>query len=319
MKPLDVWILRARWPRIVVLLSLAFASAAGAVGVRIPGTGVTLEPPAGFKPSARFPGFEIPERAASLMVTEIPGPLAEIQKGMTAERLAAGGMTLLESSPISLGGSEGLLLRVSQKAAGLQFFKWMAIAGGPQKTYVLVGTWAEGDDELGAILKRSIASATWGTAAPANPYEGLVFRAEPTAKLKLAGRVNNLLLFSETGGLGPFGPEDAFLVVGNSLSSVSLDDLEAFARARAEKTEQIDNLREAKLEPASVDGLRGIELVAQADDKKTGKPVVLYQLVLREGSNYYLVQGLAGKGRAAEALPEFRSVARSFRRVSSGR
>ena len=43
-----------------------FASTGQALPVRVPGTSVTLDPPAGFTPADRFPGFQRVDMSASI-------------------------------------------------------------------------------------------------------------------------------------------------------------------------------------------------------------------------------------------------------------
>jgi hypothetical protein len=67
---------------------------------RIPGTQVTLNPPEGFTPSAGFFGYANESTGASIMVTEIPGPYADINKGVTAEGLKKQGIELVSSEDV---------------------------------------------------------------------------------------------------------------------------------------------------------------------------------------------------------------------------
>ena len=69
-----------------------------AQGVRVPGTKVTLTPPDGFSLAQQYPGFEREVDQASIMVTELPGPAAEMIRVMTKEALAGRGMVLVASS-----------------------------------------------------------------------------------------------------------------------------------------------------------------------------------------------------------------------------
>src|SRR5215218_3813040 len=75
-----------------------------AQAVRVAGTSVTLAPPPGFTPSARFPGFERADLQASIMVTEVPGPMTGLTRGMTAAGLATRGMTLISSERPQVDG-----------------------------------------------------------------------------------------------------------------------------------------------------------------------------------------------------------------------
>ena len=48
-------------------------------------------------------------------------------------------------------------------------------------------------------MKQSLLTASWGSHASSSPFEGLPFRVTPTARLKLAKRVSNMLMFTESG------------------------------------------------------------------------------------------------------------------------
>ncbi len=65
---------------LTVACTLTAAAPVFAQAVRVTGTTVTMEPPAGFSPAARFPGFERQDVQASIMVTEMPGPASEMKQ-----------------------------------------------------------------------------------------------------------------------------------------------------------------------------------------------------------------------------------------------
>src|SRR5215203_3606885 len=109
-------------PLVVMLLSVP---AVFAQVTRVAGTSVALAPPPGFVPSSRFPGFERADLQSSVMVTEIPGPVADVSRGMTADGLATRGMTLISSTRQLVDGRQALLLKVSQAAGGMTVHKWM--------------------------------------------------------------------------------------------------------------------------------------------------------------------------------------------------
>lgn len=57
------------------------------------------------------------------------------------------------------------------------------------------------------------------------------------------------------------------------------------------------------------------ESVARAaKDAATGRPLVIYQAILFDGRDYYLMQGLVSRERAPRHLPSFKEMAKSFRR-----
>jgi hypothetical protein len=307
--------MRVVTPLAVILLQVfpAFAQA-----VRVPGTSVALAAPAGFVPSSRFPGFERADLQASIMVTEIPGPVADVARGMTAEALATRGMALISSTGQLVDGRQALLLKVSQTAAGMTVHKWMIVSGDTRTSVMIVGTFPrEHDADIGEALKKSLMTTRWAvTDAPPSPFEGLSFRISPTPSLKIAGRMSNMLMLTESGRMGPQGPAAALFVVGTSIGSVELRDLPAFAVARASQTKQLKDLRVSDQGTITIAGETGYQLVASGTDITTGRLVTLYQVVLRDPHGYVLMQGMVASTRAAALLPEFRKAAQTFRRTA---
>jgi hypothetical protein len=301
---------------ITVLILLLNALPGFAQAVRVTGTSVAMAPPPGFSPAARYPGFERADLQASIMVTEIPGPVADLTRGMTAAGLATRGMTLLSSTKEMVDGRQALVMKVSQQAAGSTVYKWMIVSGTAKTSVMIVGTFPTSyDAEIGEAMKASLLSARWtAAAAPPDPFEGLPFRIASSPALKVAGRMSNLLMLNETGQMTPQGPDAAIFAVGSSVAAVDLGDIKAFSRARAGQTKQLKIVRVLQEGSTTIDGVAGYELVAEGADATTGRPVTLYQVVLPDPSGYILMQGLVTPGRATVMVPEFRKVAQTFRR-----
>ena len=298
---------------------LASASFALAVPSRVPGTKVWMDPPAGFVPSERFAGFENAASAASIVVSELPGPASTMQRGMTSETLASRGMTLIRRETLKVDGQDAVLLHVSQSQSGADFFKWILIGGDDSKCVMIVAAFPAGLSDLSPTMRRAVLSATWagvgGAKRAINPYEGLMYRVDGTKALRLAGRMGNLLVFSETGSMEPSDAQDAMLFIGNSLSEVKIVDVEAFARERAGQTARVGPLRNVEGRAVKADGLAGYELVGETSDLKSNKALRMYQFVVADDANYYLAQGFVSPARAETMLPEFRKITASFRRL----
>lgn len=302
-------------PLVVILLQV---SPAVAQPIRVVGTSVALAPPAGFEPSSRFPGFERADLQSAVMVTEIPGPVADVSRGMTAAGLASRGMTLISSTRQLVDGRQALLVKVSQPAGGMTVHKWMIVSGDTRSTVMIVGTFPKDhESEIGDAIKDSLLTARWDAAdAPPDHFEGLPFRISPTRSLKIAGRMSNMLLLTESGRIGPHGPAAAVFVVGTSLAPVDLADLKAFATRRAGQTEQLKGLRVSEQRSTAIANEAAYELVAEGTDIATGRLVTLYQVVLPDPQGYVLMQGMVASTRAATMVPEFRSAAQTFRRTT---
>ena len=288
-----------------------------AQGTRVTGTSVALAPPAGFLPSTRFPGFEHADLQSSVMVTEIPGPVSELSRGMTAPNLATRGMTLISSTRQLVDGRPTLLLKVSQSAAGMTFHKWMVVSGDAKTSVMIVGTFPqEYESQVGDAIKASLLTVRWAAAAGApDHFEGLPFRVSPTTSLKIAGRMSNMLMLTESGQMGPQGPNAAVLVVAPSLGPADLSDLKAFSTWRAGQTKQLTGLRVTEQAATAIGNEGAYELIAEGTDITTRRPVTLYQVVLPDPQGYVLMQGLVVSTRAATIVPEFRKAAQTFRRT----
>ena len=100
------------------------------------------------------------------MVTEIPGPVADVSRGMTTAGLATRGMTLISSTRQLVDGRQALLLKVSQPAGGMTVHKWMMVSGDTKATVMIVGTFPkEHEPQIGDALKDSLLTARWAAAA----------------------------------------------------------------------------------------------------------------------------------------------------------
>ena len=302
---------------LTIACTLAAAAPVFAQAVRVTGTTVTMEPPAGFTPAARFPGFERQDVQASIMVTEVPGPASEMKRGMTKAALASRGMTLIESTAEKIDGKNALLLNVSQTSGGAEFLKWMLVAGDQKRTMMIVGTFPRAAEaELGDAIKSSLLTVRWSEPVEApDHFEGLPFRVTSTGSLKVAGRMNNLVILNESGTMEPGGPDRALFAVGSSVSAVKIEDLRAFSEARAQQTVKTANLKIAERRAITIDGSDAYEIVGEAMDTDTGKRVTLYQVLLPGDGGYFFMQGLVSKARAATMVPEFKRVAKTFQRI----
>lgn len=303
---------------LLVLILLALGpQPARAQAVRVAGTSVTMEAPSGFVAATRYPGFERADLQCSIMVTEVPGPFAELARGMTAANLATRGMTLVSTAKPIVGGRQVLLLKASQPAAGTTVLKWMLVAGDAKSSVMIVGTFpAAHEAEIGDAVRASLLSARWSVASAPDPFEGLPFTIAGTPALKVAGRMSNLLLLTESGEMTPKDPDAALFAVGSSVAAVDPGDLKAFSHQRVRQTKQITAVRVVQEGPTTIDGASGYEIVADAKDVSNGRSVSVYQVVLPVGDGYVLMQGLVAPARATVMVPEFRRVAQTFRRTT---
>jgi hypothetical protein len=306
-----------RMVRSLTLAAVAagFAVSSAAQPVRVPGTKVTLAPPDGFSVARQYPGFERAEDRASIMVTELPVSAAAMARSMTAPALATKGMTLISASDPVIAGKPARLLHVRQQSPAGEVLKWILVAGDPKTTFMIVGTFTGGGPPgIGESIRLSLLTTSWGGAAAApSPFEGLPFRMTPTATLKLARRVSNMLMFTESGTPGTPGATEALYIAGHSIGQGHIGDLRAFSETRARQTTAARGVTNFSGRTLLLEGLDAYELEADASDARSGRAMRLYQVIIPDQTGYFILQGFIRADRAAEIVPEFKALTARFR------
>jgi hypothetical protein len=310
---------------LVTVALLVTGLAAPALGlaepVRIKGTKVALEVPAGFAAAEKFPGLQHPEHPlASIVVTEVPAPAATLRAAFNKEMLASRGLTFVALTDVTVGGAAAHLLEATQDTPLGTVGKWLLLTGSETSATLLTATYPQTSPEIGAALRTALLSATWAAAGSVDPFEGLTYRVKPGAKLPLATRVTNSLLFSETGQPTQTDATRAMFIVGTSINASTIADVKQAAELRLAgfvAGGQLADLGEAKATLLQVDGLDACELVADATDVKSKTPLTVYLVLIAEpGKGYYLTTGMVGRSRASEWLPAFRAATATLVRAT---
>jgi hypothetical protein len=283
---------------------------------QVAGTHVTLDPPPGFVPAAQFPGFQKADAGASIMVTELPGPIAQVGAGLTREGLASRGWNYLDEENVTVGGRSARLVHFTQVQSGVTYEKWILAFGTTEQSVIVMGTVPKDQgDAFREPLRQALLSTRWDPARSVGMLDGLPFQFQETANLKISARVSSGVVLTQDGAKGPIPAEEPLLVVSASVSTVNLSNLEKFSRDRIAQTQQIKQVQNITGEAVTVNGLSAYELTADALDGRAGAPIRVYQLIADDGGNYFIVQGFTGKGTAPQFLPQFREVGRSLRKA----
>lgn len=296
-----------------VVMHALVADATAQTAVQVPGTRVGLVAPAGFEPATQFTGFQQVETGAAIVIAEIPGPFQAVRAGMTKEALATRSLTLVSSEAVWIANREGLLIATVRDVNGAALRQWIGVFGDSQATVTVVAAFPESQmTRLGEPLRQAVLSAEWNPTAAVGVFDGLTFRVEETATLKVSARLVNTVLLTRDGKSGPVAPEDPLLVVGSSFGTVGVGDLEAFARARITQTARVKDVRDIRGEAVTVAGSPGYEIVAAARGDESGVDLALYQVIVLRGGAYYIVQGMVGAASAERDIAEFRAITKTL-------
>ncbi|MCE7940105.1 MAG: hypothetical protein DYG95_00705 [Chlorobi bacterium CHB1] len=282
----------------------------------VAGTRVSLTPPAEFTLSAQFPGYQQESTGASIMVTEIPGPFAEVSAGFSVPaELAKKGMTLQTKEEITVDGRTALLLQIWQVAAGKEFLKWILAFGNANETVMVMATFPkQHESDRSEKLRTSLLTVTWDSEKSVSPTEGLSFTLSEKGEMKLAKRMANMLIYTK-GGIMPTEGEDVPLfIIGQSISKVNVEDPESLAKLSLLQNDSVADIEIEQPVKVLIDSLSGYEIIAKGMSAKSKQPTVIYQMMLFEDQNYYIMLGMVGSEKREAYLQVFREMAGSFRR-----
>ncbi len=220
-----------RFPAATILALILSATTHAAE--RIPGTQVTLDPPAGFELTTDFVGYQMASTGASFVVYEIPGPFAEVSKGMTAEKMKEQGLEIISREETQIGDVNALLLNIRQEIDGVTYLKWMLVMG--EKTSVMIYATAE-ESEFGKLsdnLKKTLLAVKWDPDAEVGILEGLPFTLEEAGDLKFAFKMAQGVILSRD-GVHPLPDVAKPLVIFNSVADAQFTpelDAQTYAHA----------------------------------------------------------------------------------------
>lgn len=281
-------------------------------GTHVIGTRVWLHPPTGFTVASNFPGFQQVETGSSIMVNEVSGSAITLAKGMTAERLAQGGMKLIESQKILVNGQTALLMEIAQHAHGIDYSKWMLVLGDASATITVVGTYPSATQSaLGEPMRAAVLTTVWDKTATVGLFDGLAFKVSETDELKAAKRIGNMIAFARAGEFGTPGAAKPKLIIGTAISDQVIPDITIFSKQRILQTAQTESIEITEENAVTVDGIAGHELVASAQHAVEKTPILIYQVIVPFKSNYLIIQGLTGQSSAKQYLPQFRQLTNS--------
>lgn len=301
----------------LALLPIFLCNAAQAEVVKVPGSRIMMDRPAGFEKAPNFVGFQNASEGSSIMVTEIPGPYSKVTAGFDQEHMATRGMKLMNKSSAPVGNMQGLLLEVTQAAAGTQYRKWIHAFGNEDMTVLVTATFP---DELSGQLSNKLKGAVMttrfdSTSAPPSEQGDLPFTVTPVNGLKLAARVQNMLLFNLVGALPKQKvslADNASFLAGQSLSNVAIRDRAEFARRRLQQSQHFTDVNIQSEADVTIGGLPGREALASATGDK-GEKLFVYQTILYGSGGYFLMQGISDASTKTANEERFKAIARTFK------
>lgn len=278
--------------------------------IKVEGTKCSLIPPDGFEKVNNFSGFQHTETGSSIMVTELPAPYQMLVESFTPEALKGKGMNLISKNEINFKQSKAMMYYVSQSASGTTYLKQILMFGDDKKTIMINGIYPEASKSIEEKIKESLLSTIYDESQSENPLEAVSFSIDVSGtEFKLIKYLSGSLLYSTDGKIPTEKPT---LIVGNSISKTLPEDQQKFAEERLKKLPGADEAAIRNINPISVDGMNGYEIVA--DSQKDNTPQQIYQSMLfdNEGS-YYIIVGQT-KENFGHYLKQYQKITKTFKR-----
>ena len=284
--------------------------------VHVIGTKIEIVPPAGFSKAERFTGFISEETGASIMIVELPVDYSKISSGFTKEGFASKGMKLLNQEKASFGEFKGNLFLLSQESNGITYHKWTGAFGDEKTSYIINGAFpSELQETLSETMKQSVLSARI-TTKQGGLGSALKFKVSSVGDMKISSEFANSLILSKGGKFPSKKPDDPRMVIAPSISyKMAIKDRKAFALSSFNRRPIFKDTKAQQTSSVRINGLPGFETVGTGIRTSSGKKYFLYQVVVFEKYDYYVMIGTVNVGLKSNYLPIFRKIARSFRRI----
>lgn len=265
---------------------------------------VGLDAPDGMVMSSRFAGFEDVETGASILVAEMPAQaFGQLNAGFTADALLSKGIVAGPREDRSVAGAEqAFLVRATQSVQGVDYDKWMLVAGGSAATALItVQVPQEVDAYPDEAIEAALASVT--LRAPGSiddQIAALPFRLGDTGGLRAVS------VFTGSTLLLTDGPKDTF-DDGEQLSVVVASGLgdgvpvpearEAFARRALSTLAGVAGIDVQASDTFDLDGSAWTQLEATASSSDNGADLYVLQVVRFMDDRYLRFVAMAPAAR----------------------
>ena len=247
-----------------VLALASFSPIASAQLVSVPGTSISLEPPAGFTLSEQFSGFVNLDDFSSIVITELPlegypGIAATFSSIETATKnFASQGIVVEEVSTITVGEIQIPLLKGVQNVNNISVDKYIALLRG-NTTILLVFNVTDRDRLEEAAVVAAIESIKIApTPSVEEQIAQLPFTFEVAAPFQVLQTVSgSSVVITPNGEPDPSGKGPLIIIASSIGSVVETSDLAVFAERLLRETRGFSAARiteQSQLDFAGGDG-----------------------------------------------------------------
>ncbi len=284
--------------------------------VWVPGTHVSIVPPAGFEPSAtEGAGFRDPASDAVISIQELPGGPFDRTDAAYAQQ----GFVVEDRAQSILDGRFRILVQGVQTLADKTKVATVLLSvGSNEMSTLIVAQHAPDDDDAHASILAALETVRLDPARAIEPGLAIAFDVTPAPPLRLAGMLGLGATYNTLGR--KHHPLDAAIPTMNVYvrPEPPPEDAAAFLREQLDRNGQQLFDPKVQLEAGVlIDDLEGFQIVASALDalEAADRELFVYEVIVPgpDGDRYVHMEAIATADMRDELLPAFRDTALSFR------
>ncbi|GEM_PF-3611688 len=272
------------------------------------GTQIAIIPPAGFRISNQFDGFEDNTSGASIVVLQVPGSIEELTGALTTEALAKKKQEVIERSAITVNDLNGELIQVRQfsPAHGFYFIKFTLILSLEKNKAVMINAaYPEAKGEgIEAAIRDALLTTFYDPTIALDPFTALDFTIDLTqTTFKLVSSVNSSIVLD--------GGANGIMIIAKSLRPIDTTDKEAVCikilnAISSISVEAVGEVKEKKM--GSSEAYQIIGDITQGEQTKKAIQTILF------GQNYYYNATLITSKLTPLVLKQYDHIVSSFKR-----
>ena len=280
----------------------------------IPGTDITLSPPANFITATSFVGFQQIETFSTIKIAQLEQPYAEALLEANQQRADTSGAPVPDSLSLRVGTREAQLFALTTKISGETFNQWLLIIGDAHRSISITATypdWAAAT--MSDPLRESLLSAQWLRSAQQQLFYDLPFVVSETADLKFTKRTANMLILADAPPTGSVQTTTPAMVIGHLTSDTPIIDIKAFSHAQLAKLKTIELVDLVNEGEVKVDGIRAYKITATARSVATGDILSFGQILAFQEYRYLLIHQSVREAAFGAYEAQFAEVVASLR------
>ncbi len=275
--------------------------------IRTDGTNLYLIPPNGFVRSTQPTGFSNLKSNANIIIHGIKQPIEAVHNEMSLKKLKGQGLGFISEEKVSVDGLAGYLIKTSQQNIKGNFLNYTLLFQDPDlpQTHVVQCKFPAGNKLMGKVLEQSILTTLYVPLVERSslPFS-IEFKQHGFAYWKYENGVHHYKAIEK---------DEAELVIMADYFLVNSTQPDIiFSNKMRQLPFAAMRLDEKGIEVIALDGLTGLRGTIKARNK-SGEAEYIYQVLLNQGRQYFLIQGIS---HTAEGLSKLKQVIESFKKKS---